>query len=47
MYDSIITEGTLARSFLLGKDVSLVSLLALDLSCAGEFESLLRAGLGF
>jgi hypothetical protein len=47
MYDGIITKGTLARCFLFGKDVSLVSLFVLDLSCTGELESLLRAGFGF
>jgi len=47
VHDSIVTKGTLARSLLLGEDVSLERLLVLNLSCAGELESLLRAGLGF
>jgi len=47
MHQCIITEGALTGCLLLGEDVPLKRLLTLDLACAGELESLLRAGLGF
>lgn len=42
-----IAEVTLLFLGFLSQDVAVISVLALDLSCAGEGETLLRSGIGF
>ena len=45
--DTRIAEVTLLFRRLFGQDVTVISVLALDLSCAGEGKTLLRRGIGF
>ena len=42
-----IAQVTLLLSRLFGQDVTVISVLTLDLTCAGEGESLLRRGISF
>ena len=45
--DTRIAEVALLFRRLFGQDVTVISVLALDLSCAGEAKTLLRSGIGF